>query len=145
MFFFFFPQVEEFRDATLEYPLLSVVRIPKVLADIVESLIGAIYIGSNFSMDTTWQAVKDLLQPLITPATLEIHPVTKFNELHQKNRLRVKYDDLWEKTGEIEFLVDGKFVGKGKFSGKKEIALNRAAYNAYYQVVRNLSVEVTIK
>ncbi|XP_059285283.1 ribonuclease 3-like protein 3 [Lycium ferocissimum] len=140
-------QVEEFRAATLEYPLHSAGRIdpPKVLADIVESLIGAIYIDSNFSMDTTWQAVKDLLQPLITPATLEIQPIKKFNELCQKNRLRVKYVDLWEKTGEIEVFVDGKFVAKGKFSGKKEIALNRAAYDAYYQVVKNLSVEITIE
>ncbi|PHT76337.1 hypothetical protein BC332_19009 [Capsicum chinense] len=140
-------QVDEFRDATMEYPLHSAGRIdpPKVLADIVESLIGAIYIDSNFSMDTTWKVVKDLLQPLITPATFEIHPVKKFNELCQKNGMSFKVvHDNWEKTGEVEYFVDGKFVGKGKFSGKKEIAQNRAAYNAYDQVIRNLRMETTV-
>ncbi|XP_060189513.1 ribonuclease 3-like protein 3 [Lycium barbarum] len=135
-------QVEEFRDAMLEYPLHSAGLIdpPKVLADIVESLIGAIYIDSNFCMDTTWQVVKDLLQPLITLVELQIHPVTKIYELCQKNGLRAEFVDTWEKTGEIEVFVDGKFVGKGESSGKKIFALNRAAHNAYYQVVRNLSV-----
>lgn len=137
-------QVEEFREATMEYPLHSPGRTdpPKVLADIVESLIGAIYIDSNFSMDTTWQVVKDLLQPLITPTTLEIQPVMKFNELLQKNRsLRAEVVDNWEKTGEVEYFVDGKLVGKGKFRGKKEIAHNRAAYDACEQVIRNLRVK----
>lgn len=52
-----FFQVEEFKDAMFEYPLHSTGLIdpPKVLADVVESLIGAIYIDCNFSMDITWQ------------------------------------------------------------------------------------------
>ncbi|XP_075084022.1 ribonuclease 3-like protein 3 isoform X2 [Nicotiana tabacum] len=112
-------QVEEFRDATLEYPLHSTGLIdpPKV--------------------------VEGLLQPLITPTNLETHPVTKFYEVCQKNGWRVELVDKWEETGEIEVFVDGKFVGKGKFSGKKLIALNRAAHNAYCQIVKNLSVEAT--
>lgn len=86
-----------------------------------------------------------MLQPLITPATFEIHPVKKFNELCQKNGMSFKVvHDNWEKTGEVEYFVDGKFVGKGKFSGKKEIAQNRAAYNAYDQVIRNLRMETTV-
>lgn len=139
-------QVEEFRDATLEYPLhsLGCIDPPKVLADLVESLIGAIYIDSNFSMDTTWPVVKELLQPLITPTTLEIRPVPKFTELCQKNKLEIKVVDNWEKTGEIEYFVDEQFVGKGKFSGKKDVAQNRAAYNAYDQVIRNLRGQTTV-
>ncbi|KAH0674554.1 hypothetical protein KY290_025257 [Solanum tuberosum] len=52
-------QVKEFKDAMLEYPLHSsgLIDPPKVLADVVESLIGAIYIDCNFSMDITWQAI----------------------------------------------------------------------------------------
>ncbi|MCD9642641.1 hypothetical protein HAX54_029529 [Datura stramonium] len=138
-------QVEEFKDATVEYPLHSTGLIdpPKVLADIVESLIGAIYIDSNFSMDSTWQVVEGLLQPLITPTNLETHPVTKFYEVCQKNGWSVELIDTWEETGEIEVFVDGKFAGKGKFSGKKLIALNRAAHNAYCEIVKNLNVETT--
>ncbi|MCD9559147.1 Endoribonuclease Dicer [Datura stramonium] len=139
-------QVEEFRKATLEYLLHStgLTDPPKVLVDIVESLIGAIYIDSNFSTDTTWQVVKDLLQPLITPTTLEIHPVSKIYELCQKNGLKIEFVDQWNKTGEVEVFVNGKFVGKGKSTGKKATAVNKAAHNAYDQVVRNLSVKVII-
>ncbi|XP_009802062.2 endoribonuclease Dicer homolog 1-like isoform X2 [Nicotiana sylvestris] len=138
-------QVEGFRNAIMEYPLHSTGLIdpPKVLADIVESLIGAIYIDCNFSMDTTWKVVKNFLRPLITLEKLEIHPVTKINELCQKNGLKVEFVDSWGETGEVEVHVNGKIVGKGKFSGKKIIAQNRAAHNAYYQVVTNLSKEKT--
>lgn len=85
-----------------------------------------------------------MLQPLITLGKLEIHPVTKINELCQKNGLKAEFVDSWEERGEVEVHVNGKFVGKGKFSGKKIIAQNRAAHNAYYQVVTNLSMEKTI-
>ncbi|KAM3301481.1 ribonuclease 3-like protein 3 [Capsicum chacoense] len=140
-------QVEEFTEAILEYPLHSVGLIdpPKVLADIVESLIGVIYIDSTFCMDTTWQVIKYLLQPLITPEKLEVHPMTKLHQLCQKNKLKLEFvGHQWEKTGEIEVFVDRKLVGKGKSSGKKTIAQNRAAHNAYNQVVRNLAEKVTI-
>ncbi|XP_055804201.1 ribonuclease 3-like protein 2 [Solanum dulcamara] len=137
-------EIGEFREATLEYPLhsLGLIDPPKVLADIVESLIGAIFIDSN-CMDTTWQVVKKLLQPLITLEKLEVNPVTKIYELCQKNGLKTKFVDQWEKTGEVEVFVDGKFVGKGKSCGKKITAKNRTANNAYFQL-RNLSVKATI-
>lgn len=77
-----------------------------------------------------------MLQPLITLETLEIHPITKFNELRQKKKFNHDVVDKWEKTGEIEYIVDGKVVGKGKFPEKKDVAVNRAAYNAYEQVIK---------
>ncbi|KAK4372940.1 hypothetical protein RND71_008324 [Anisodus tanguticus] len=73
----------------------------------------------------------------------EIHPVTKFYEVCQKYGWSVELIDTWEETGEIEVFVDGKFAGKEKFSGKKLIALNRAAHNAYCEIVKNLNVETT--
>ena len=51
---------------------------------------------------------------------------------------------IYGRTGEVEVFVDGKFVGKGKSCGKKITAKNRVAHNAYYQVIQNLSVKVTI-
>lgn len=77
-----------------------------------------------------------MLQPLITLETLKIDPITKFNELCQKKKLNLRIVDNWEKTGEIEYFVDGKFVGKAKFPEKKDVAENRAAYNAYEQVIK---------
>ncbi|KAK4714061.1 hypothetical protein R3W88_019968 [Solanum pinnatisectum] len=140
--------LQESRSSTLEYPLHSLGRInpPKVLADIVEVLIGAIYIDCNCSIDTTWQAVKDMLQSLITPETLEIQSVIKFIELCQKNNLRIELVDNWDKTREIEYFVDGKFNGKGKSSlgEKKEAAKNKAANNACHQVIKNLREKTSV-
>lgn len=87
--------------------------------------------------------VEGLLQPMITLENLETHPVTKFYEACQRNGWSVKLIDTWERTGEIEIFVAGKFAGKGKFSGKKLIALHRAAHNAYCEIVKNLNVETT--
>ncbi|MCD9640383.1 Endoribonuclease Dicer [Datura stramonium] len=139
-------KVEELGEAILEHPLHSIDLIDpqKVFADTVESVIGATYIGSNLSMDTTWQVLKDLLQPLITLEKLEVHPATKIYELCQKNGLMTKFVDQWGKTREMQDFVDEKFEGKRNSSGKKITAQNRAAHNAYYQVVRNLIVKATL-
>ncbi|KAL3848998.1 hypothetical protein ACJIZ3_010880 [Penstemon smallii] len=136
-------QINEFRDAIKEYPLHStgLIDTPKALADIVESLVGAIYIDSNSSIDITWEVVKNLLQPMITPENLQTHPVTMLNEMCQKKGLEVKFVDLWSAKGEIEVLVDGEFVGKGIYEDKKVIAVNRAARNAYIQIVEKLHQE----
>lgn len=85
-----------------------------------------------------------MLQPLITPDTLLLHPITKFNELCQKNGLKIEFIDQWEKTKEIEVFVNEKYVGRGKSSRKRTIAKNRAAHNAYYQVVKTMSLKAAI-
>ncbi|XP_049405246.1 ribonuclease 3-like protein 3 [Solanum stenotomum] len=138
-------QVKEFKEAILEYPLhsLGLIDPPKTLADIVESLIGAISIDSD-CMNTTWQVVSFLLEPLTTPEKLELNPITKMYELCQKNGLKTEFVDKWDENGEFEVFVDEIFVGKGKSSGKKITAKNRAAHNAYYQVLRILSEKATI-
>ncbi|KAA8524728.1 hypothetical protein F0562_011151 [Nyssa sinensis] len=135
-------QIREFMDAILEYPLHSygLIDAPKVLADVVESTIGAIFIDSK-SMDTTWKVVKRLLEPIITPETMQTHPMTKLYEICQKNGYELHMVDVWKETGEIEFLVNNEFFGKGIFSSKRFIALNRAANNAYNEIVRKFGVE----
>lgn len=136
-------QIREFMDAIADYPLHSsgLVNAPKVLADIVESTIGAIFIDSNSSIDTTWKVVKRLLEPIITPKTLQTHPVTKVNELCQKHGLKLQFVDLWRETGEIEVFVDNEFVERATYTSKRLIAQNRAANNAYKEIMRKLSAE----
>ncbi|TMW96479.1 hypothetical protein EJD97_007291 [Solanum chilense] len=138
-------QVKEFKDAILEYPLhsLGLVDPPKTLADIVESLIGAISIDSD-CMNTTWQVINFLLEPLITPEKLELNPITKMYELCQKNGLKTRFVDKWAECGEFEVYVDEQLVGRGKSSGKKITAKNRAAHNAYFKILQILSEKATI-
>ncbi|KAL8506768.1 hypothetical protein ACS0TY_017602 [Phlomoides rotata] len=134
-------QIERFRDAIMEYPLHSsgLIVAPKVLADITESLIGAVYSDYNFCTDATWKVAKNLLEPIITPETLPVHPVTLLHEMCDKKKLTLMSRDSWERTGEFEFVVDKKFSGKAKFSDKKAIAKNRAAFLVYNQILEKLT------
>ncbi|KAL8045429.1 hypothetical protein ABFX02_08G114000 [Erythranthe guttata] len=143
-------QIEEFEKAVKEYPVHSsgLIDAPKVLADIVESLVGAIYIDSDSSMDTTCKIVKNLLEPIISPASLSTQPVTLLYEICQREKLTLKMRDTWKENGEIEFLVVKEEqeelavvnnVGRAKYSGKKVIAKNRAALNAYSQIIQMLN------
>ncbi|CAA0825072.1 RNAse II-like 1 [Striga hermonthica] len=135
-------QIKEFRNAIVEYPLHSsgLIDAPKVLADIVESLIGAIFVDSNSSTDTTWKVVKNLLEPIITPSDIPTHPVVKLRELCQRKGFTLEIRDFWKESGEIEVVVDEEdVVGKAKYSAKRVIAMNRAALDAYNKIVEKNS------
>ncbi|GMP66761.1 hypothetical protein CsSME_00026980 [Camellia sinensis var. sinensis] len=136
-------QIRDFISVLPQYPLHSngLIDAPKILADIVESTIGAIFIDSNSSIDTTWKVAKGLLHPIITPEMLQTHPVRKLYETCQKNGLKIRLIDLWAKEGAYEVIVNNHVRGKGKCLAKKEIALNRAANEAYNEIVRKLGVK----
>lgn len=82
-----------------------------------------------------------LLEPIITPEVLQQNPVRKLFEICQKYKLKVKLVDLWSEEGTYKVLVNNKLRGKGMCLEKKEIALNRAANDAYKEVVRRMSNE----
>ncbi|KAL3650103.1 hypothetical protein CASFOL_006506 [Castilleja foliolosa] len=63
---------------------------PKVLGDIVESLAGAIFVDSGYDKEIVFRSLKPLLEPLITPETLRIHPVRELTELCQKEHYKLK-------------------------------------------------------
>lgn len=84
------------------------------------------------------QVIEKLLQPIITPSTLVRHPVTLLFEICQKNGFSVEVIDLWNKTGQIEIIVANQFVGRGQYNAKKIIAYNRAAADAYSDIVTKL-------
>ncbi|KAF9688275.1 hypothetical protein SADUNF_Sadunf02G0180700 [Salix dunnii] len=125
-------QIREFSQAILDYPLHSngLVDVPKALADIVESTIGAVFIDSNFSIEIVWKIFKDLLEPIISQETLKVHPVTELYEVCQKRNLKLKFVDLWEKNMAFDVFIEDQFMGRGTYGLKKEIAHNRAANDA---------------
>ncbi|PUZ60887.1 hypothetical protein GQ55_4G208900 [Panicum hallii var. hallii] len=96
-------QIHIFIEEMCKYPVHSngLLDPPKVLSDIVESLIGAIYFDSNFDQEEVWRVFRNLADPLINLETLGKHPV--------------------------EVLIDGELVGSATYAQKKEIAQNRAA------------------
>ncbi|KAK7303573.1 hypothetical protein RJT34_14482 [Clitoria ternatea] len=70
----------------------SETSLPKVLGDIIESLAGAILVDSNFNEDVVWQSIRPLLEPLVTPQTLTLHPTRELYELCQKRNYYIKKD-----------------------------------------------------
>ncbi|RLM54459.1 hypothetical protein C2845_PM10G12300 [Panicum miliaceum] len=112
-----------------KYPVHSngLLDPPKVLSDIVESLIGAIYFDSNFDQEEVWRVFRNLADPLINLETLGKHPVSELFEFCQKTRRGVKIvKDEWDKNLKVEVLIDGELVGSATYA-QKEIAQNRAA------------------
>ncbi|XP_019186542.1 PREDICTED: endoribonuclease Dicer homolog 2-like [Ipomoea nil] len=72
---------------------------PKVLGDVIESLAGAIFIDSGFNKDKVGESVLPLLEPMVTPETVRLHPARELNELCQrKNYVKKK----WSVTREDE-------------------------------------------
>ncbi|XP_076913117.1 ribonuclease 3-like protein 3 [Bidens hawaiensis] len=134
-------QIRVFIKAIEKYPFHSygLIDAPKTLADVVESTIGAIYVDSNSSVDTTWEVAKILLEPMITPEMLQQNPVRKLNELCHKKKLKIRFRDKWSKQGVYEIFIDNQLKGKGVYKAKKEIALNRAAEEACNNIINDMS------
>ncbi|XP_076885881.1 ribonuclease 3-like protein 3 [Bidens hawaiensis] len=140
-------KIQEFINEIVEYPLHSYGMIdpPKVLADIIESLIGAIFVDVDYSMEDTWKVVNRLLHPLITPENLMKNPVAKLNEACNKFRLKPRTKDLWTEIGQIEIYVNDELIGKGKCKLKKIVAINRAADDAYNNLFEKVGNKETLK
>ncbi|KAJ9561194.1 hypothetical protein OSB04_006354 [Centaurea solstitialis] len=126
-------QIEVFMRDLEKYPLHSygLIDAPKTLADIVKSTIGVIGLDNCYAIDTTWEVVKILLDPMITPETLQKDPVRRLKELCHKKKLKIQFRDKWLKEGVCEVFVDNELIGRGEYKAKKEIALNRAAEDAW--------------
>ncbi|GAB4855884.1 hypothetical protein Ancab_024523 [Ancistrocladus abbreviatus] len=82
----------EFEQLSLEstYGWESETNFPKVLADVIESLAGAIFVDSGYNKEVVFESIRPLLEPLITPETVKIHPVKELNDLCQKYQYHLK-------------------------------------------------------
>jgi endoribonuclease Dicer len=96
----------------------------QVLGDIIESLAGAIFVDSGYDKEAVWKSIRPLLEPLVTPDTLTIHPIRELNELCQKMNY-TKETTLSRNDGvtscKIEVIADGvihEFEYKGSTDKK---------------------------
>lgn len=62
----------------------------QVLGDIIESLAGAILVDSNYDKERVFRSIRPLLEPLVTPETVRLHPVRELSELCQKEHFILK-------------------------------------------------------
>ncbi|KAJ8554532.1 hypothetical protein K7X08_025210 [Anisodus acutangulus] len=107
--------IQSFINVLPEYPLHShgLINAPKVFADVVESTIGAVFIDSNSSIDTTLEVAKALLDSIITPKMLQKNPVKKLYKTCQKHKLTVRVVDMWSHDGSFIVFTDNQLSGKG--------------------------------
>ncbi|XP_050208112.1 endoribonuclease Dicer homolog 2 isoform X2 [Mercurialis annua] len=68
----------------------SEISFPKVLGDVIESLAGAIFVDSGYNKEAVFNSIRPLLEPLITPETIKLHPVRELTELCQKEHFDKK-------------------------------------------------------
>ncbi|KAJ3701550.1 hypothetical protein LUZ61_005255 [Rhynchospora tenuis] len=57
------------------------IALPKVLGDVIESLAGAIYLDCGCDKNTVWRCIQPLLEPIVTPETMEYNPIRELGEL----------------------------------------------------------------
>ncbi|KAA8537034.1 hypothetical protein F0562_029512 [Nyssa sinensis] len=84
--------VQKFEQLSLEstFGWESETNFPKVLGDVIESLAGAILIDSGYNKEAVFNSIRPLLEPMITPDTLRLHPVRELTELCQKRHYNKK-------------------------------------------------------
>ncbi|KAF3970735.1 hypothetical protein CMV_005595 [Castanea mollissima] len=68
----------------------SQTTFPKVLADVIESLAGAILVDSGYNKEIVFQSMRPLLEPLITPETVVFDPAKELNELCQQEHFNME-------------------------------------------------------
>lgn len=71
----------------------------QVLGDLVESIAGAILVDTCFDIDNVWAVMRPLLEPIVTPATLDMHPVTELEEFCSGEGFNLKCYDQNSKDG----------------------------------------------
>ncbi|XP_049381530.1 endoribonuclease Dicer homolog 2-like [Solanum stenotomum] len=103
---------------------------PKVLGDVIESLGGAIFVDSGFDKDTTFQCIRPLLEPLVTPQTLKPHPVRELTELCDQKGYIKKKDVVCRENGIAYITVEVEANGvihKNTCSGRDKLMARKVA------------------
>ncbi|WCJ32969.1 Ribonuclease 3-like protein 2 [Euphorbia peplus] len=131
------PMVKEFTDAVRrEYTSVvrpGSVKAPKVMADLLEALAGAVYVDLNFDLASFWLIFRPLLEPIVTLEELQKNqPVSMLYELSEKKRTEVDIVNSKKQTDEnaASMYVDGVSVVSSSPSQQKEITKVNAADEA---------------
>ncbi|XVE68506.1 hypothetical protein DITRI_Ditri09bG0073400 [Diplodiscus trichospermus] len=105
-------------------------KAPKVLGDIVESIAGAIFLDSGRDTDVVWSVFQHLLDPMVTPETLPMHPVRELQGRCQQQAEGLEYKA--SRSGNlatVEVFIDGVQVAVAQ-NPQKKMAKKLAARNA---------------
>ncbi|KAK4344508.1 hypothetical protein RND71_034684 [Anisodus tanguticus] len=119
----------------------GVLKAPKVLADIVESVMDAVYLDCGFDVNALWVIFRGLLEPIIILNVLEEQPqpVTMLLGLSKKDGKQVDVEHRKEGDKNIASVyLDGQFIASASSEHKEnanlqvaKTALKELFYNPY--------------
>ncbi|KAF9525584.1 hypothetical protein CPB83DRAFT_796071 [Crepidotus variabilis] len=118
------PEIEEALNESGIFPWASLTRLqaPKFLSDMVESVIGAVYLDSGGSFDIVTNVLETLgimkiLKHIVIDDVDVLHPVSRLSLWSQKHEKKIEYDSGKE-SGKVfcRILVDGEEVQGSKVS-----------------------------
>ncbi|TMW86618.1 hypothetical protein EJD97_021111 [Solanum chilense] len=124
--------VEDFKklDLLSTFGWEAETTFPKVLGDVIESLGGAIFVDSGFNKDITFQSIRPLLEPLVTPQTVKLQPVRELSELCDQKGYIKKKDVVSHENGVAYITVEVEANGvihKSTCSGRDKIMAKKVA------------------
>ncbi|WMV48759.1 hypothetical protein MTR67_042144 [Solanum verrucosum] len=107
----------------------GMIKAPKVLADIVESVMGAVYLDCGFDVNAVWVIFRGLLEPIIMLNALEEQPrpVTMLFGLCKKDGKQVDVEHRKEGDKNIASVyLDGQFIASASSEHKENAKLQVA-------------------
>eukprot|EP00884_Botryococcus_braunii_P004671 jgi/Botrbrau1/14204/Bobra.0291s0009.1 len=116
---------------------------PKVMGDLVEALVGAVFLDLNADVDATWEVIRSLLEPLVTPDTCPIHPVRMLLELSSKAGLPLPV--FRAQPSEVEGLVAVDCLVEHPTTGETLLKLGRCESAPNKLTGRMLSAERAVQ
>ncbi|KAK9803923.1 hypothetical protein WJX72_005546 [[Myrmecia] bisecta] len=110
----------------------STTTAPKVLADLLESVTGAVYEDAGRDLEATWKVVQKLVQPMVTPTNCPMHPVRELQERCQFLGLELVYQTEYGQPGDVTMTVLIQGIPAGRHEGwpNKRTSMKFAAEDA---------------
>ncbi|GAB2295131.1 hypothetical protein Dimus_029305 [Dionaea muscipula] len=120
-------------------------KAPKVLADIVEAIIAAVYIDVNFDLVALWRVIEVLWEPIVTLETLQAQPqpVTFLYQLCQKQGRKVEIEYSRDGPAIVAIvLIDGQLIASSSSPQKETAKVNVAREALSYLAQSNTNTNV---
>ncbi|KAM3203968.1 ribonuclease 3-like protein 2 isoform X1 [Capsicum annuum] len=125
----------------------GMIKAPKVLADIVEAVMGAVFLDCGFDVNAFWVIFRGLLEPIIMLNMLEEQPqpVTMLFGLCKKDGKQVDVEHRKEGDKNIASVyLDGQFIASASSEHKENAKLQvakAALKELYYNPYDKMDVE----
>lgn len=123
--------------------IAEAVDVPKALGDIFESIVGAVFLDSNLSFETTWKVIYNLMQNEIAEWKVNV-PLQIVRRLfeYQKGIAKAKFYNTEKIEGDDNVAVPLKIMCHGEekniigFGKNRELAKKAAAKKALLELAK---------